>query len=1005
MFRTAQALPFAQLRPAFDGDLYFDESPEHSAQRKLYATDASVYQEMPIAVALPKTVEDIKRLVRFAKQHNRPETTIGLIPRAAGTSLAGQVVGNGIVVDISTYFDKIIELNVAERWVRVQPGVIRDDLNAFLRPHGLMFGPETSTASRAMIGGMIGNNSCGLHSIVWGSTRDHLLEVRAILTDGAEVTFGPLTAEQFEAKCNGQHVVSPLEQQLYAQTRTWLSDPKTRRHIRDTFPKPTVTRRNTGYALDALLDFWEEGVEGGRGVEGRVTFPPSSLSSPSSPYNFCHLLAGSEGTLAFVTEAKLNVLPLPPAEIALVCAHFDTVQGSLQANLIALAHGCQASELVDDYILELTKTNTEQLKNRTFVVGEPKTVLMVEFFDHDHAGVARQATQFVEALQAAGLGYAYPTLFNDDTKKPWALRKAGLGILYNLPGDDLPVNLIEDCAVSPEDLPSYIAELETLARDKYELRLQYSAHVGAGELHVLVLMNLKTTTGRQKFRNLLADTALLVKKYNGSLSGEHGDGRLRGEFIPLMVGPETFALMRQVKQLWDPTGIFNPGKIVDTPPMNESLRTEADQLIPQPQTIFDFSKEGGLLHLAEKCSGSGDCRKTHLSGGTMCPSYMATRRERDTTRARANILRQFYSQTTAPNTHSLTEVKDVLDLCLSCKACQSECPSSVDMTRMKAEFTQQLYRQQVVPFRARLVGNFTKLMQVASLAPRVYNGIFGTPALRRIANQLVGFHPDRTMPELNLNATFHISHFSKLDFDLNLFLDEFTRYNDGSVGQKAMELLQRLGYNVHLPDHVESGRTYLSKGLVADAQKIAIKNVTRLRPLVSEDRPLVGLEPSAILTFRDEYPDLVPAELKADAQHIARHTFLFEEWLAREVAAGRVSSNSFTTEPRHIKIHGHCHQKALSTMQPVLDVLTLPKNYRAELIPSGCCGMAGSFGYEKEHYELSMQIGELVLFPAVRGADAETIIAAPGTSCRHQIKDGTGRHAQHPAEILFNALI
>jgi Fe-S oxidoreductase len=584
--------------------------------------------------------------------------------------------------------------------------------------------------------------------------------------------------------------------------------------------------------------------------------------------------------------------------------------------------------------------------------------------------------------------------------------------MYNVPGDEQPVNLIEDCAVSPEDLPDYIEELETLARDKYGLRLEYSAHAGAGELHVLPLINLRTTAGRQTFRNLLIDTALLVKKYGGSLSGEHGDGRLRGEFIPMMVGPENAALMRRVKHGWDPAGVLNPGKIIDPPPMNEFLRTEADTPSPQPATVFDFGKDGGLLHLAEKCSGSGDCRKTHISGGTMCPSYMATRREKDTTRARANILRQFYSQTTAPDAHTFTEVKSVLDLCLSCKACQSECPSSVDMTRMKAEFTQQLYQREGVPLRARLVGNFTRLMRLASLVPWAYSAIYDTPVLRRLANRLVGFHPNRSMPGLG-NQTVR-AWFRRSVVQPNpvsqpqkpvLFLDEFTNYNDTSVGQKAIGLLRRLGYDVQLPDHAESGRTYLSKGLVLDAQKIAIKNVTRLSRLVGENSPLIGLEPSAILTFRDEYPDLVPPHLKADALHIARHTFLFEEWLAREAAAGRVTAAQFTTESRRIKVHGHCHQKALSTMQPVLAVLTLPQNYRAELIPSGCCGMAGSFGYEREHYELSMQIGELVLFPAVRRADADTIIAAPGTSCRHQIKDGTARHAQHPAEILFDALI
>ena len=984
MFRQTQKLPFASLLSSFGGDLYFDESPEHTAQRLLYATDASVYQETPIAVALPKSVADIKRLLRFAQQHK-----LGLIPRAAGTSLAGQVVGSGIVVDISKYFGQVLDINADERWVRVQPGVIRDDLNAFLKTHGLLFGPETSTASRAMIGGMIGNNSCGLHSIIWGTTRDHLLEVKAVLSDGAEVTFGLLTQEQFDTKCRGENVVSPLEQRLYVQFREWLSKPDVQRHIREGYPRPTVTRRNTGYALDAMMNHFDD-----------------------QTFNFSHLIAGSEGTLCFITEAKLNLLPLPPKETALVCAHFTTIRQSLEANLVALAHRCSASELVDDYILQLTKTNIEQAKNRTFVEshpdeGDPKAILMVEFFDDIKEGVAQQAKAFIEDLQTKGLGYAYPTLFDEDTKKPWALRKAGLSIMYNIPGEAKPANVIEDTAVDVHDLPDYIDELDRMAWEQHGLKLEYSAHAGAGEIHVLPLINLKSSEGRINFRALLIDTAQLVKKYGGSLSGEHGDGRLRGECIAFMLGPENYQLCKEVKALWDPHSTFNPGKIVDTPPMNESLRSEADVVIPQPKTVFDFSKDGGLLELAEKCSGSGDCRKTEISGGTMCPSYMATRRERDTTRARANILRHFYTAQTAPTDYDYAAVKDVLDLCLSCKACKAECPSSVDMTKMKAEFMNQYNNDPGASVRTMLVGNFSRLMSLAGLAPWVYNAIYNTPALRRLANRLVGFHPDRTMP--HLSGTTLKKWFSnqpdrrKALPTVNLFCDEFTNYNDVEVGQKAIQLLQRLGYGVQIPDHVESGRTYLSKGLVDDAQKLAIRNVTRLKDLVTDETPLIGLEPSAILTFRDEYPDLVPAELKADAQRIAKNVFLFEEWFAREVETGHIDASLFTTETQQIRLHGHCHQKALSSMIPAKKILSLPANYTVQLIPSGCCGMAGSFGYEAEHYELSMQIGELVLFPAIRKA-GNAVIAAAGTSCRHQIKDGTGRQAQHPAEILFDAL-
>lgn len=991
MFRLPNPVSFASLLPSFEGDLYFDQSPQHTAQRLLYATDASVYQEMPIAVALPKSVADIKRLLRFAQQHK-----LGLIPRAAGTSLAGQVVGSGIVVDISKYFGQILEIDAAGRWVRVQPGVIRDDLNAFLKPHGLLFGPETSTASRAMIGGMIGNNSCGLHSIIWGTTRDNLLDVKVVLSDGAEVRFGALTRAQFDAKCRGETVVSPLEQRLYTQFRDWLTDPAVRQHIRDGYPKPTVTRRNTGYALDALLDCWND-------------------DSPSATFNFARLIAGSEGTLCFITEARLNLIPLPPNQTALVCAHFTTIRQSLEANLIALDHRCAASELVDDYILHLTKTNIEQTKNRQFVEGDPKAILMVEFFDDTAEGVRQKSAAFVQALRDRNLGYAYPVLFDDETKKPWALRKAGLSIMYNIPGKAKPANVIEDTAVDVHDLPDYIDELDRMAWEQHGLKLEYSAHAGAGEIHVLPLIDLKSSAGRDTFRALLMDTAQLVKKYGGSLSGEHGDGRLRGECIAFMLGPENYELCKAVKALWDPHNTFNPGKVVDTPPMNEHLRSEADVEIPQPQTVFDFSRDGGLLELAEKCSGSGDCRKTEISGGTMCPSYMATRREHDTTRARANILRHFYTNQQQPSADDYAAVKDVLDLCLSCKACKAECPSSVDMTRMKAEFTQQQYRESGVPLRARLVGNFTRLMNLASKIPWAYNAIYDSPTLRRLANRAVGFHPDRTMPGLaktTLRQWFRNrpTENRKLNTDypkpnsVLFFADEFTNVNDVEVGQKAIQLLERLGYTVVVPEHDESGRTYLSKGLVDEAKRLAIRNVTRLKDLVTDDTPLIGLEPSAILTFRDEYPDLVPADLKAAAQHIAKNTFLFEEWVAREMEAGRISHDAFTTDARQVRVHGHCHQKALSSMVPVKKALSLPKNYAVQLIPSGCCGMAGSFGYEAEHYDLSMQIGELVLFPTVRQLADDVIISAAGTSCRHQIKDGTHRRAQHPAEILFDAL-
>jgi FAD/FMN-containing dehydrogenase/Fe-S oxidoreductase len=979
---------FDQLKSTFAGELYDGNSTRDQAMKLVYATDASVYQEKPVAVAIPKTVDDLKSLIAMAR-----ESRLTLIPRAAGTSLAGQVVGSGIVTDISKYFTRILEVNQSEKWVRVQPGVIRDDLNAYLKPYGLMFGPETSTSSRAMIGGMIGNNSCGLHSIIWGATRDHLLEVSVLLSDGSEVVFRDLSQKEFKEKCH----LHTLEGQLYRTIDTLLHQPENRDAILQGFPKASITRRNTGYALDYLLrmiDFEE-----------------------NAPFNLCKLIAGSEGTLCLITEAKLKLLDLPPVVVGMVAVHTRTLHEALKANLLALRHGCSSSELVDDFILEFTKTNIEQSKNRFFIEGEPKAILMVEFFAHTVEELAAQALNLISNLRSEGLGYAYPVLVGDDAKKAWELRKAGLGLLRNLPGDVQPVNLIEDCAVDPQDLPDYIAELEVLLRG-HGVPYSMYAHAGAGELHVEPMVNLKTTAGKQLFRNILSDTTTLVKKYRGSLSGEHGDGRLRGEFIPAMMGQKNYDLFRAIKQVFDPEGVFNRNKIVDTPPMNEFLRYESDQTQRAVKTIFDFSRQEGILHLAEKCSGSGDCRKTEVTGGTMCPSYMATRSERDTTRARANMLRHFYTQEAPASAKGagLKEVKDVLDLCLSCKACKSECPSSVDVAKMKAEFTQQYHDTYGVPMRSRLVGNFTKQMKLASIVPWAYNLIFGTPSLRKVASRMVGFHPDRTMPLLQdttlktwwkkrqrNKATGHKT--SAARSTVYLFCDEFTDYNDVTVGQKLIQLLERLGYEVEIPAHLESGRTYLSKGLLKEAQQIAIKNVAMLAPIISEDVPIIGIEPSAILTLRDEYLELVPESQRADAMKIARHTFLFDEWFAREIDRGNIRKESFTQEKRLIKLHGHCHQKALSSLTPTKKSLSLPAAYEVHLIPSGCCGMAGSFGYEEEHYEVSMQIGELVLFPTVRKQAAEVIIAAPGTSCRHQIKDGTGRIAQHPAEILFDALV
>ncbi|HTB51394.1 MAG TPA: FAD-linked oxidase C-terminal domain-containing protein [Ferruginibacter sp.] len=969
----------AKLSKDLEGDLFVDKTI-----RTLYATDASAYREMPLAVAIPKSIGDIKKLIAFARTQKT-----SLIPRTAGTSLAGQVVGNGIIVDVSKNFTKILELNTEENWVRVEPGVIRDELNMFLKPHRLFFGPETSTANRAMIGGMVGNNSCGSNSIIYRSTREHLLEVNAILSDGTETTFKALNIDEFHEKCEG----TTLEAGIYKSLRGLLSNYDNQVEIRKQFPKKTVERRNTGYAIDVLLD----------------TAP---FTAGTEDFNFCKLIAGSEGTLAFITEIKLNVSPLFTQETGLLCVHFNTIDEALRANLIAVKYKPRASELIDHYILECTKDNIEQSKNRFFVQGDPGAILVVEYAGKDKEEVIALAKEVEADMRGQGLGYHFPLLFGNDTKKIWTLRKAGLGLLSNLPGDEKAVPVIEDTAVDVNDLPAYIRDFNDILK-KYNLHSVHYAHAGSGEIHLRPIINLKTVEGNQLFRTIAEEIATLVKKYDGSLSGEHGDGRLRGEFIKQMVGEKNYQLLKEVKRTWDPENIFNPNKIVDTPPMNTMLRYTPGQHTPEFKTIFRFHDQDVLQH-AEQCNGSGDCRKTPLSGGTMCPSFMATRNEKDTTRARANILREFLTNSDKMNRFDHKEIYEVMDLCLSCKGCKSECPSNVDVAKLKAEFLQHYYDANGVPFRSRLIANFSTFGKLGSIMPGLYNFAVTAPGISTLIKRFSGFAVKRSMPTLGKTTVknWYDKHKGKSEKSktksgktVYLFCDEFTNYNDSEIGIKAILLLEKLGYEVIIPEHGESGRASLSKGLIRDAKKIVNKNIALLSPIITAETPLIGIEPSAILTFRDEYPDLADDDKLVAANALAKNVYLIDEFIAAEIEKGYINSNQFTKEKKEIKLHGHCQQKALSSVAPSVKMLSLPENYTVETIPSGCCGMAGSFGFEKEHYELSMNIGEMVLFPSVRKHPENGIVAAPGTSCRHQIKDGTGKIAFHTVEVLYDALI
>lgn len=966
------------LQACLEGDLYMDD-----VNRLLYATDASIYREKPLAVTRPKNKDDIRKIMAFAS-----ENRLGLIPRAAGTSLAGQVVGNGIVVDISKYMTRVLEINIQERWIRVEPGVILDEMNQQLALHGLFFGPETSTSNRCMIGGMLGNNACGSHSLIHGSTRDHTLEVKVILSDGSEATFGPITPEVLEERCRQNN----LEGKIYRTLNSRLSDPLIREEIQKQYPDPSVHRRNTGYALDKL-----------------VACSPFQPDGP--PLNLSLLLAGSEGTLAFATEIKLNLIPLPPPVVGLLCAHFHTREEAFRANLIALKYNPGALEMMDSTILNLTRDNIDQQRNRFFINGDPGAILIIEFARNEPEEIETIVEKIKKELLSKNLGYHFPLLFGTDTKKVWSLRKAGLGVLSTMKGDAKPVSLVEDTAVPVESLPGYMEEFRQIM-EKYHLDCVYHAHIGSGELHLRPVLNLKDPHDTAIFHDLGKEVALLVKKYRGSLSGEHGDGRLRGSFIPLMYGEKVYALFKEIKGTFDPANLMNPGKIIDPPPMNACLRYLPGQSTRNFDTVFDFQPDGGLLRAIEKCNGSGDCRKTEKLGGTMCPSYMAMRDENTTTRARANLLREVLSDPLRKNPFDDRSLYDILDLCLSCKGCKAECPSNIDMAKFKAEFLQHYHDSHGLPLRTRVIAHISRIQKMGSLVPSLYNLLVTSQLLSKALKKTLSFASERSLPKLYKYTLHHwirhhlpaINPCVPTRGRVLFFVDEFTNYNDTEIGMRTIELLVALGYRVEVPEHEESGRAYISKGLLRAARDKADRNIELFSSLMEDGTPLVGIEPSAILSFRDEYPELCSERYREAARRIASHVFTIDEFIDREFCLGNIRGDQFDDKPQAILLHGHCQQKSISTMQSTLAMLRIPSGNSVEEIPSGCCGMAGSFGYEKEHYELSMKVGELVLFNAIRSAPATTLIAATGTSCRHQIFDGTGRKALHPAEILYSAL-
>ncbi|PNW27914.1 FAD-binding and (Fe-S)-binding domain-containing protein [Formosa algae] len=973
---TAVSFDLNTLSQALDGELFYDD-----LMKSIYATDASVYRRLPLAVAYPKHEADLKVLIAFANTNK-----VTLIPRTAGTSLAGQCVGEGIVVDVSKHFTNIISVNKAALTVTVQPGIVKDFLNLQLKPYGLFFSPDTSTSNRCMIGGMVGNNSSGTTSIQYGVTRDKVLQLKTILSDGSEAVFGNLTPEQFHKKT----LLDNLEGDIYKTIYNELKPEDVRTHIHKEFPKPEIHRRNTGYAIDKLID-------------------SEVFHESSKPFNMCNLLSGSEGTLAFSTEITLHLDVLPPTERIMVAAHFKSVEDALIATTTCMQHHLYMCEMMDKTILDCTKNNLKQQENRQFVVGDPEAILMCELKSNDIDDVKLQAEALVNALQIEGLSYANVVLELEDIDKAIELRKAGLGLLGNIIGDKKSAACIEDTAVALLDFANYINEFTALMKG-YNQKAIYYAHAGAGELHLRPVLNLKLSEDVALFRKITTDVAHLVKKYGGSMSGEHGDGIVRAEFIPLMIGEDNYTIVKRIKTVFDPNNIFNAGKIVDAFPMDEALRYVPDRKEPDIKTLMDFSASEGILRQAEKCNGSGDCRKPAELGGTMCPSYRATKNEKDVTRARANALREFLTHTEpGKNPFNHEELKDILDLCLSCKACLNECPSTVDISTMKSEFLYQYQKENGFSLRSKIFAYNNKANQLSTHVSGLTNFFFKTKFTSDVIKKAFGIAEERSMPLVSSKSLN--KHIKSIENKLvknkiktiHFFVDEFTNLLDTEIGLDAIALLQGLNYELKFVKHEESGRAFISKGFLEQAKECATKNVNTYKDLISENTPLVGIEPSAIFTFKDEY--IMLAEDKIAAKHIAKHTFLIEDFLYAEIEKGNITAEQFHAEEKVIKIHSHCHQKAMSNQLSTFKLLNLPKGYRATIIPSGCCGMAGSFGYEKEHYKVSMAVGEQTLFPAVRKAKPDVIIAANGTSCRHQIKDGTAKVALHPITILRRALI
>lgn len=949
----------AALRRDLDGlDARFDD-----LARALYSTDASVYQIRPVGVVVPRSTEELRRIVVACGRHRCPITM-----RGGGTSQAGQAIGPGLIVDSSKYLARLLEVDVPGRWARIEPGIVLDELNGALAKYQLRFAPDISSASRATVGGMIANNSAGARSVVYGKTIDHVLELEVLLSDGTVAWLRPVSGDELERLCEAPTLEGACYREVRRLGRCHAEE------IERRFPK--VLRRVGGYNLDEFVD-------------------------DRRPFDLTRIIVGSEGTLAIVLEAKIRLVPVPPARV-LMAVQFADLLDALAATPGILRHGPSAVEAMDAFILGHTAQNADLHRLRqSFVQGEPAALLCVEFAGERTGDLIPK----LEALEADLRSTGRPTHFcraidSGAQQAIWHVREAALGLSMAMKGDAKAISFVEDAAVAPTQLRDYVRDLLAVVGSHGTAAGVY-AHASVGCLHVRPVINMKAADGIRAFEAIASAAADLALKYGGTISGEHGDGLVRSPFMERMFGPILYEAFRSIKRTFDPDGLLNPGKIVDAPPITANLRFGPGYTTAQSQTTFDYREYGGLAGAAEMCSGLGACRKTHA--GTMCPSFMATREEEHSTRGRANALRLVLSGQLGRDGLADEHVREVLDLCLECRACRTECPVGVDVGRMKSEFLAAYWRKRGTPLRARMLGNIHRVAAWGSRLAAIANPLGSAAILRHLGERLFDVDRRRRPPRFAARTLRQRLPITPRADGPVLFVDTFANHFHPEVGLAAHDVMLRLGVHVSVASNVCCGRPLVSQGLLDDARRLARENALRLAELARSGRPIIVLEPSCLSMLREDAPDLLSGEERQKALDVARMAQLFETWLENECAAGRLKL-TLRDGPSTILLHGHCHQKSMGELAPAKALLGRVPRAAIHDPDAGCCGMAGSFGYLKSHYDVSKAIGERRLLPAVRSLGSDAVLVASGTSCRQQILDFTGVRALHAAELVQNLL-